>query len=921
MASPRQRRLQSDYEALKARFGSDGPVQLKATRGNPPERYEITYRVKGLEVRNDGTIVSRTVHTAEINLTTGYPRQAPQCKMLTPIFHPNFDPSAICIGDHWAASESLADLVSRIGEMITYQSYNTKSPLNGEAARWADENSRKLPVDRTDFFPAEGALAADPEQEEEPEPEPKQAEVQPPPRDRRQCANCLAGDADADLVEVKPGVYACDDCVEECPTCGKAMMVGSRMCQECIRGKAPDNSCFPSVQPVETIKPFSAARSRLKLEPLPEPAQPTGQSEPPTTKPRILFELAPSLHAVPPKPEPQQECQTEEPPKAAPVELRRSEPEPDPQPPSDVAMTPDAAPTAAAPETIQPQSVPESEQLLAVTATLQTIRPETEIEHQPEPPEPARPEPESPIISCARCGSPTSDNETFCPDCLKAHGKTKLNAEAVLHERIESLKQLLVRGNYGAARIEVDRFLTELPGEPDLLNMKATIEQELARATTQLNRANEAFAQGQYWTFLSLIRDLNGEVDAALESQKVAHSKVEEARNLLFGIDNLVRERPNAAVQYCQQALRCCTDFPPAIAAQEKAGRRLTQLAQECDELSARIRQLIGARSATVRDIEELQLLHRYLCASLAAQDKQSVLTKEVELVLRTWQQGLAHEARTRARLSTVHVTFRLLVAVALFVVAVLAVLTSVPGSALADLLEYSAGVDSRDFATKATLWTIAAASAGVGLWLLSSAMALKIRSNSAQQSELRNIDAGINQSGGHPASQVPGRRLLPAFLCVLLLSVGFAGYHIWATRPTSPSRSTENVWARFLLDARFVRFKDPRNPAEVAKIVQGCKDKDIYIGVHKDRSVTGICAPDRNYAIENVVAAFGPWDRQEDKSYWWGPLELCTDRTSGEVMCFTLSPSLLQGLPSDPNALMTMIQTAAAQPLTSGGK
>jgi predicted Zn finger-like uncharacterized protein len=31
--------------------------------------------------------------------------------------------------------------------MIAYQSYNTKSPLNGEAARWVDDNLEQLPLD------------------------------------------------------------------------------------------------------------------------------------------------------------------------------------------------------------------------------------------------------------------------------------------------------------------------------------------------------------------------------------------------------------------------------------------------------------------------------------------------------------------------------------------------------------------------------------------------------------------------------------------------------------------------------------------------------------------------------------------------------------------------------------------------------
>jgi hypothetical protein len=73
--------------------------------------------------------------------------------MLTPIFHPNFDESSICIGDFWAASEGLDDLIVRIGRMIAYKEYNTKSPLNGLAARWAAQNASRLPVDRREVAP------------------------------------------------------------------------------------------------------------------------------------------------------------------------------------------------------------------------------------------------------------------------------------------------------------------------------------------------------------------------------------------------------------------------------------------------------------------------------------------------------------------------------------------------------------------------------------------------------------------------------------------------------------------------------------------------------------------------------------------------------------------------------------------------
>src|SRR5258708_7255582 len=120
---------------------------MSGTAGMPAEVYRFVYNIKGLFVSATGDIQEREQHYLEVSLSLGYPRRAPQCRMLTPVFHPNFDDSTVCIGDFWAASEGLDDLIIRIGRMIAYQEFNTKSPLNGIAARWAAQNANLLPVD------------------------------------------------------------------------------------------------------------------------------------------------------------------------------------------------------------------------------------------------------------------------------------------------------------------------------------------------------------------------------------------------------------------------------------------------------------------------------------------------------------------------------------------------------------------------------------------------------------------------------------------------------------------------------------------------------------------------------------------------------------------------------------------------------
>lgn len=151
----RIRRLQSDAIQMAAAFADSPYIRVHNATGNPPDVYQVEYRLRGLERGKDDQPVAREQHLVEIQLTAEYPRVAPVCRMLTPIFHPNIDPATICVGDHWAAGERLAALVIRIGEMIAYQAYNIQSPLDAEAAMWADLNPDKLPVDARNFHPAE----------------------------------------------------------------------------------------------------------------------------------------------------------------------------------------------------------------------------------------------------------------------------------------------------------------------------------------------------------------------------------------------------------------------------------------------------------------------------------------------------------------------------------------------------------------------------------------------------------------------------------------------------------------------------------------------------------------------------------------------------------------------------------------------
>ncbi len=151
MSTVRLRRLNADSISLTEYISRHPRLKLIQQHGDPPERYQIEFRIRSLRMQ-DGQLVDAKSHVVEIHLPRNYPRTPPQCRMLSPVFHPNIAPHAICVGDHWSPGESLQSIVARIGEMLAYQSYNVKSPLNGEAARWVEQNEDRLPLDNVSLL-------------------------------------------------------------------------------------------------------------------------------------------------------------------------------------------------------------------------------------------------------------------------------------------------------------------------------------------------------------------------------------------------------------------------------------------------------------------------------------------------------------------------------------------------------------------------------------------------------------------------------------------------------------------------------------------------------------------------------------------------------------------------------------------------
>lgn len=238
-------RLYNEQKEILQAFANHPYISIKNTSGNPPEIYQIEYRIKGLEQKGK-TIVERNSHLCEINLPSGYPREMPICRPLTPVFHPNISPSVICIADQWAAGESLAGIIVRIGEMICYQNYNIKSPRNGEAARWAEKNIAKFPLDTAD-------LSIELRSEEittESEVEKLKSIIEQQQASEKEkieitvCSNCGVKGENIQFHKCLNEHLVCPECTVACQTCGKSLCIlctlnrcsvcGKIICVECL---------------------------------------------------------------------------------------------------------------------------------------------------------------------------------------------------------------------------------------------------------------------------------------------------------------------------------------------------------------------------------------------------------------------------------------------------------------------------------------------------------------------------------------------------------------------------------------------------------------------------------------------------------------------------------------------------------------
>ena len=153
MSTLREDRLRADHELLKSLDEASSILSLEST-GDPPDRYTITFRGKGLgrdpASQSDVTILE--LHQIDLRLPYAYPSSPPDIRWITPILHPNVSFSGFVnlsdVGLVWSSDMPLDLVCERLWDVARGEFVNLDKAANYSAKNWFEQESRPpLPVD------------------------------------------------------------------------------------------------------------------------------------------------------------------------------------------------------------------------------------------------------------------------------------------------------------------------------------------------------------------------------------------------------------------------------------------------------------------------------------------------------------------------------------------------------------------------------------------------------------------------------------------------------------------------------------------------------------------------------------------------------------------------------------------------------
>lgn len=140
--------LDTILQELTEYFSNIPSISIIPGDTTPPDQYTVIYEIIGVCKKDNEEVYNCNTHKVAISLPFGFPHFPPNCLPESPTFHPDFDSSAICIGEIWESDNSLITLILHIGKMITGEIYSESNAFNEEAAKWYQNNTDQIPFDK-----------------------------------------------------------------------------------------------------------------------------------------------------------------------------------------------------------------------------------------------------------------------------------------------------------------------------------------------------------------------------------------------------------------------------------------------------------------------------------------------------------------------------------------------------------------------------------------------------------------------------------------------------------------------------------------------------------------------------------------------------------------------------------------------------
>jgi len=149
----RQDRLHADRESL-ATLASASTIFSFEASGDPPDRYALTFRGKGL-ARNASSstdVAISELHQVDLRLPYSYPQSPPDIRWLTPLWHPAVSFSGFVnladVGLDWSNDIPLDVVCERLWDVARAVFVHPVRATNYSAKNWFEKECPfQLPVD------------------------------------------------------------------------------------------------------------------------------------------------------------------------------------------------------------------------------------------------------------------------------------------------------------------------------------------------------------------------------------------------------------------------------------------------------------------------------------------------------------------------------------------------------------------------------------------------------------------------------------------------------------------------------------------------------------------------------------------------------------------------------------------------------